>query len=79
MTSYIIKSTRIKSTNPKYLNQVRYFGGYIDLGALGQSEHWVYEKEAKKFGINEANQYLNIFIHNDKGNSYQFEILPIKD
>lgn len=78
MTSYIIKSTRIKSKDQKYLNQIRYFGGFIDLGMLGQSQHWVYENEAKEFGINEANQLLNIFIHNDiKSNSYQFEILPI--
>jgi hypothetical protein len=78
ITEYIIKSTRIKSKDPKYLNVVHYFGGFIDLGMLGQSEHWVYENEAKLFGINEANQFLKYFIKRDRGNSYQFEILVNK-
>jgi hypothetical protein len=76
ITEYVIKSTRIKSKDPKYLNVVHYFGGFIDLGMLGQSEHWVYEKEAKMIGINEANHLLAYFIKRDKGQSYQFEIIP---
>jgi len=75
MKSYIIKSTRIKSKDAKYLNVVHYFGGFIDLGMLGQSEHWVYENEAKEVGITEANQLLAHFIKRDKGQSYQFEII----
>jgi hypothetical protein len=78
ITEYIIKSTRLKSKDPKYLNVVHYFGGFIDLGMLGQSEHWVWENEAKSVGINEANELLNYFVKRDKGNSYQFEILVNK-
>jgi hypothetical protein len=71
----VIKKTRLVSKNPKYLNEERYFGGYIDLGALGSAIHWVYEKEAKLLPLREAENLFFNFVANDKHANYKFELL----
>jgi len=75
MKNYVIKRTRIKSSNQKSLNQVRYFVGYIDLGALGQSEHWGHESDAQLQNTNEAHGLLQLFTRADKSGNYTFEII----
>jgi len=75
MKNYVIKRTRIKSSNQNYLNQVRYFVGYIDLGALGQSEHWGHESDAQLQNTNEAQGLLQLFTKADKSGNYTFEII----
>jgi hypothetical protein len=71
----VIKKTRLKSKNPKYLNEVRYFGGYIDLGEFGLAQHWVYEKEAKLLKLSEAEQLFFNLIAVDKHKNYSYELL----
>lgn len=71
----VIKKTRLKSKNPKYLNEERYFGGYIDLGALGLSQQWVYEKEAKLLTLKEAEQLFFNLVAVDKHKNYCYELL----
>ena len=75
MKNYVIKRTRVKSSNPKYLNQVRYFSGHIDLGALGQSEHWSHESDAQLQNKNEAEGLHQMFTRADKIGNYTFEII----
>ena len=75
MKNYVIKRTRIKSSNQRYLNQVRYFVGHIDLGALGQSEHWGHESDAQLQNTNEAQGLLQLFARADKSGNYTFEII----
>lgn len=75
MKSYVIKRTRVKSSNQRYLNQVRYFVGYIDLGALGQSEHWGHESDAQLQNKNEADGLHQMFTRADKSGNYTFEII----
>ena len=71
----VIKKTRLKSKNPKYLNEVRYFGGYIDLDAFGLNEQWVFEKDAKLLLLAEAEKLFFSFVANDKHTNYKFELL----
>jgi hypothetical protein len=71
----VIKKTRVKSKNPKYLNEVRYFGGYIDLGAFGEFEHWVWEKDAKLLPLSEAEKLFFSFTNNNKHGNYVYELI----
>ena len=77
MTSYIIKSTRIKSNNPSEINQVRYYGGEIPLGPLGLAYHWLNEAGAKIIGWEEAELLLKFFIRDDKDDNYDYEIISL--
>jgi hypothetical protein len=75
MTNYIIKKTRTKSPNPKYLNEERYYVGEIDLGALGMSVQWGFATDAQLLSLNSAQGLLQIFKRQDKAGNYKFETI----